>query len=152
MSGHKQTEETRERLRQIRILHPVKYWLGKKRSPESRERMRIAKLGTRHTEEWKQKNSIRMMGNNRGFKKGVKPINWKGDEALSRRAKIVLLRDEYTCRTCGMVDLEIMQVDHILEKALGGNDSFDNLQTLCPNCHARKTIRFMKVVRLSQKK
>ena len=31
------------------------------------------------------------------------------------------------------------QVDHIVPLAMGGPDSFENLQALCPNCHADKT-------------
>ena len=31
------------------------------------------------------------------------------------------------------------QVDHIVPRAEGGTDDEDNLQALCPSCHARKT-------------
>lgn len=31
------------------------------------------------------------------------------------------------------------EVDHITPKALGGSDSFDNLEVLCRECHQKKT-------------
>jgi 5-methylcytosine-specific restriction endonuclease McrA len=54
---------------------------------------------------------------------------------------VVLRRDRYTCRTCGVRrrarDLE---VDHIRELADGGAAlDYANLQTLCPLCHRAKT-------------
>jgi 5-methylcytosine-specific restriction endonuclease McrA len=56
----------------------------------------------------------------------------------------VLIRDNFTCKKCGFSNKEIMEVDHILEKMRGGTDTMENLQTLCPNCHAIKTNRFLK--------
>ena len=32
-------------------------------------------------------------------------------------------------------------VDHIVRRALGGTDDFDNLQALCHSCHSRKTAK-----------
>jgi 5-methylcytosine-specific restriction protein A len=31
------------------------------------------------------------------------------------------------------------EIDHVLALYLGGTDTFDNLQALCPNCHRQKT-------------
>lgn len=138
-SGFKHSEETKEKLRQAKLNNPTKYWLGKKR-PEITAWLNYE--GRKHTEEWKAQNAERMKGNTYGFQKGHRPVNWKG--SLKYQNKQVLLRDDYTCQTCGMRDEEIMEVDHIIEKALGGADTQENLQTLCPNCHARKTIKFMK--------
>jgi hypothetical protein len=53
-------------------------------------------------------------------------------------------RDDYTCRVCGLREPEIMHVDHILPRYVVGNvaqyDALENLVTLCPNDHARKTV------------
>lgn len=68
---------------------------------------------------------------------------WRGG-SFSYRKRFVLKRDNWTCAVCGLKDLEIMEVDHIIEKFYGGTDDFENLQTLCPNCHARKTNRFLR--------
>jgi hypothetical protein len=74
--------------------------------------------------------------------KGDKNGAWKGTDDKYFR-KIALERDKYTCRSCGFSEKEIMQVDHIKPKMLFPELRFniENLQTLCPNCHARKTIK-----------
>jgi 5-methylcytosine-specific restriction endonuclease McrA len=62
------------------------------------------------------------------------------------------------CVACGMTDIRILEFDHILDKrvaprvteangqalvyqVLAGNT--DNLQLLCPNCHALKTLNLL---------
>lgn len=48
---------------------------------------------------------------------------------------IVLDAHEGRCDICGMNNLAILQVHHILPlKEEGGND-YDNFSVLCPNCH-----------------
>jgi 5-methylcytosine-specific restriction protein A len=56
------------------------------------------------------------------------------------RAKI-LLRDKWQCQSCGRIcaDRYEAQVDHRVAKRDGGDDSDDNLQTLCLTCHGRKS-------------
>lgn len=44
----------------------------------------------------------------------------------------------------GSFDLSGYQFDHIEEYCLTQNNSIDNIQALCPNCHAVKTKLFMK--------
>ena len=44
-----------------------------------------------------------------------------------------------TCNYCGDIGLE---VDHVIELAAGGEDTIDNLQVLCKECHKRKTSAF----------
>jgi len=58
-------------------------------------------------------------------------------------AQQILIRDDYTCQVCGLKDLEIVLVDHILPKSIYPELKNDpnNLQVLCPNCHTRKTKR-----------
>ena len=62
---------------------------------------------------------------------------------------VVLERDNYTCRICGMTDKEHREkwnigitIDHIDSKGRNSkikNHSLDNLQTLCLSCHCRKS-------------
>jgi 5-methylcytosine-specific restriction endonuclease McrA len=33
-----------------------------------------------------------------------------------------------------------LDVDHIVPRSRGGTDNIENLQTLCRNCHRRKTL------------
>ena len=51
----------------------------------------------------------------------------------------IFARDNYACRYCGRILPEdILQIDHIVPRALGGSDELDNLATACPNCNYRK--------------
>lgn len=74
----------------------------------------------------------------------LKPIsNWgsgRGGRAWRKLKEQIHLRDNYTCQHCGIVTLEL-ECDHILNKAQGGTDDLDNLQSLCKSCHAKKTQR-----------
>jgi 5-methylcytosine-specific restriction protein A len=53
---------------------------------------------------------------------------------------LVLERDNYTCRNCGVKQSEgfTMHVDHIIPVSKGGNNEMENLQTLCPKCNSQK--------------
>jgi hypothetical protein len=50
--------------------------------------------------------------------------------------ELVLARDGHLCQRCGAEGG--LQVDHIHERQHGGDDSLDNLQTLCEICHKMK--------------
>lgn len=72
---------------------------------------------------------------------GERHPRWTGGNWLNIR-KIVLLNQDFTCQSCGLRDTEIMQVNHKLPKSRYPELARDieNLETLCPNCHARKTL------------
>ncbi|MCP4481011.1 MAG: HNH endonuclease [Planctomycetaceae bacterium] len=53
------------------------------------------------------------------------------------RAKEAKARDNYQCVECGVA--ETLETDHIIELSRGGSNEFDNLQTLCKECHHLKT-------------
>lgn len=48
------------------------------------------------------------------------------------------LRDEYTCRACGRVTVD-GEVDHEIPLHLGGQESDENRQWICHDCHRRKS-------------
>ena len=105
-------------------------WLGKKRPEMIGNQYAV---GTKHTSEWKQANSLRHKGNTNGFKKGFTPwnkgkrflaisgennVNWKG--GISQQTKTtrqldmetveyknwrisVFTRDSFTCQKCGEI-------------------------------------------------
>jgi hypothetical protein len=76
-------------------------------------------------------------------KSGAENRFWKnGSWPYWRRE--ALNRDDYTCSVCSFREPEIMEVDHIKERHYGGINTLANLQTLCPNCHRRKTNLFLK--------
>jgi 5-methylcytosine-specific restriction endonuclease McrA len=58
----------------------------------------------------------------------------------------VMLRDRYTCRLCGVRRrARELDVDHIVEIARGGASlEYSNLQTVCRECHGRKTREFLR--------
>ena len=45
----------------------------------------------------------------------------------------------YKCNMCCTILPPSFEVDHIIELHEGGEDAYENLQALCPNCHAKKT-------------
>jgi hypothetical protein len=49
----------------------------------------------------------------------------------------VLERDRFRCKYCGAQDVEL-HVDHIIPKALGGQDVLENLATACAPCNLGK--------------
>lgn len=83
-----------------------------------------------------------------GLQPRLKPLtshqskrNWgKGREgrAWRRLRAKMLVRDNYTCQLCGRVGGRL-ELDHIVNKAVGGTDDETNLQILCYQCHKTKT-------------
>lgn len=68
-------------------------------------------------------------------------------ESKAQKERIAILED-HTCQVCGFNEgylnskgkkSWIIEVDHIIDKALGGGETCDNLWILCPNCHEKKT-------------
>jgi len=54
---------------------------------------------------------------------------------LSR--KNILKRDNFQCAYCGRKD-NTLTIDHIIPKAKGGQDTWDNLITACISCNNKK--------------
>jgi 5-methylcytosine-specific restriction endonuclease McrA len=52
----------------------------------------------------------------------------------------VLRRDNHTCLYCGR-RLAVMTTDHVVPRALGGVDTWENLACACPQCNAEKGSR-----------
>ena len=67
----------------------------------------------------------------RTTKGGGLPSDW------STRREIVHARDKGQCRRCGLeVALGECHIHHLVRKSQGGMHTFDNLITLCRDCHA----------------
>ena len=82
-----------------------------------------------------------------------KPSNWykwgrgttteRGYGHAWRKIRAVRLKiDNGLCVMCKQQNKveQATEVDHIIEKAAGGTDDIDNLQSLCNVCHMNKTI------------
>lgn len=67
----------------------------------------------------------------------------RGYGATWRRLRTQVLAEEPLCRTCSGQGLTVpaTEVDHIVSKERGGEDTRDNLQPLCTPCHSRKTVQ-----------
>jgi 5-methylcytosine-specific restriction endonuclease McrA len=60
--------------------------------------------------------------------------------AFSKREFMKLAhRQEFRCAACRELLHWDSQIDHIVPWCLCHDDSYTNLQVLCPNCHADKT-------------
>lgn len=62
--------------------------------------------------------------------------------AWQKQRERILKRDAGLCQPCmrrGHVTPNCRAVDHITNKAQGGGDNDENLQTICPPCHKAKT-------------
>lgn len=68
-------------------------------------------------------------------------------KSLTPGQRYAILKDQnYTCahsHTCIMPDLRsrLFQVDHRVALCFGGQDARENLQVLCCECHAKKTLK-----------
>lgn len=45
------------------------------------------------------------------------------------------------CERCPYALVEILQVHHIIQRKDGGSDELENLELICPNCHAEEHFR-----------
>ncbi|MCX0337428.1 HNH endonuclease [Acinetobacter radioresistens] len=74
-------------------------------------------------------------------------VNWgsgRGGRPWRRLKQKIHLRDEWTCCSCGRVTHEL-ELDHIVNVAQGGTDDETNLQSLCVECHKKKTSKESRV-------
>ncbi|MCG2574213.1 HNH endonuclease [Acinetobacter sp. ME22] len=67
----------------------------------------------------------------------------RGGRPWRRLKQAVHVRDLWTCCQCGRVTMDL-ECDHIINKAQGGTDDMHNLQSLCKDCHSKKTIQESK--------
>lgn len=145
---------------------------GKIHSDIQNNNFSIAMIGRKYSKEVNMKKGRK--GNHNGFKKGEQGVwknkkfskihklnlriphpsslaenhhSWKGGSDKYWKNK-ALKRDDNICQKCGLKDNEIMIVDHIKPKSIYPElkKELSNLQTLCPNCHARKTVNELKEI------
>jgi len=62
----------------------------------------------------------------------------RGGRPWRRLKREVHERDGWTCCQCQRVTMNL-ECDHIVNKAQGGTDALDNLQSLCQECHGEKS-------------
>jgi RNA-directed DNA polymerase len=67
----------------------------------------------------------------------VKDMQFDGDNAhWQKQRRRALKRDNYRCKVCNRTwDETSIHVHHLIPKHEGGQDTLDNLVTLCEDCH-----------------
>lgn len=141
---YKFTEEQKQRLRESHLWQiPRNRWLKWVTTPrnkwipmseEAKQKMIASKKWRKNSLESNKKNS-----ESHKWERAYQRQWWK----WLYKKKQALKRDNRTCKECWFREDDIMVVDHIKPKSAFPELKFhlDNLSTLCPNCHARKTIR-----------
>ena len=56
--------------------------------------------------------------------------------ALKNQQEKVFCRDRHTCQLCSR-DVVVPEAHHVIFKSQGGDDSMENLLTLCFDCHIK---------------
>lgn len=80
---------------------------------------------------------------NRAYNKRRGSASSQGYGVAWRRLRTLQLAREPLCRIhrARGETVSAVEVDHIVPKAQGGRDAFENLQSLCKSCHSAKTAR-----------
>lgn len=125
-----QAEEIRKRLSEIRKAKPVKYWLGKNHSEETKKKIREARTKQVITPESRAKARLKMLNENHP--------NWRGDKvgypALHRWVKSHKGSPK-KCEQCGLNDesryYDWANIDHKYRRNL------DDFIRLCRSCHRK---------------
>lgn len=58
--------------------------------------------------------------------------------SVSLSRKNIFARDEHTCVYCGSKNRQTLTIDHVVPKAHGGRDTWENLVTACFDCNQEK--------------
>jgi hypothetical protein len=74
------------------------------------------------------------------MEKTIRPENFRrtGTPEWRKLRAMIFRRDKYICSSCGSRNTKL-ELDHIVPIAISKSDEHDNLQTLCKDCHSRKT-------------
>lgn len=74
----------------------------------------------------------------------LSPHPRKGKEFSRAVRRAIKERDGHACVLCGAS--RRLEIDHIVPVSLGGDNSIDNGQTLCHDCHRSKSLQQRKLV------
>jgi RNA-directed DNA polymerase len=68
---------------------------------------------------------------------------------LSSRLALLLKNEKGKCSHCEFIfkNEDVMEVDHIVPRAIGGKDEYKNLQLLHRHCHEVKTKTDLELIR-----
>jgi hypothetical protein len=144
--GYKHSQETIEKMRQAKLLRPVRYWKGKDRSeiftPEYKLNMSkiIKKLVDNGTHNF--------------WKGGLTKLSKiaRSSSQYKQWRKAVFERDNYTCKLCGIRGGKL-EADHIKPFSLFIKLRYkiSNGRTLCKQCHLGTDTYGRKALKLAFK-
>ena len=67
--------------------------------------------------------------------------------------KQIAFNQSWRCKVCSILLPPSYQIDHIIPHAISIDDSINNLQALCPNCHCTKTHKeHNRIIRYKKKR
>lgn len=72
-----------------------------------------------------------------GTKYTGRPLKDKVKTAQALKTRLIELRGP-KCERCPYSNVKILNVHHKIRRADGGSDDLDNLELICPNCHAEE--------------
>jgi len=130
---------------------------GYKRTEENKRKVKIAMLGKAH---WSRKykgekrEKIRRQSARGGILGGLSSSYFykerrKNFQVIAKVSvrRAVFERNNYTCQNCGYNKIKrILEIDHKIPVKVRPElrKNVTNMQVLCPNCHAEKTLKDLK--------
>lgn len=147
MKGRKHSEETKKKMS---VSGRGQKWTQEAKDRWSKKQMgeNNPMYGKTHSDEYKDRLKVEKSGKN--------AWNWQGGVTPENKARLsttewkeirlkVYKRDSYDCQVCGIkctnvkkVTWKVIQCHHIIPWRDGGEDSMDNLITLCTRCHGKE--------------
>ena len=70
------------------------------------------------------------------YKTGA-PVKDKVKDLNAIRDRVIALRGN-SCGRCGYSRYPVLHIHHVVEKSKGGTDDINNLELICPTCHAEE--------------
>lgn len=71
------------------------------------------------------------------YKQLGRPVKDKVKDLEALRNRLISLHGN-ECKRCGYNKYPILHIHHIIEKSKGGPDDINNLELICPLCHAEE--------------
>ncbi len=128
----------------------------KKNSKHSKETKKKISLSKKGKPSWNKgrKLSEKHKSNLRGKRPNARPWNYIDGRSKNQSwfrygsdwnniRKAVLIRDNFTCQYCFMMNIKF-DIHHKIPFLLTKDNSLNNLITLCDKCHRKEEVRIMK--------
>jgi len=125
LTGIKRSEKTKEKIRQENFKHPRRYWLDKKRSKDTKEKISKNRTG-------------QCLGKNNPAWNDGSSFEPYGAEFNKRLKEQIRARDKFACQQCRKKEktLDYILICHHIDYNKKNNDP-TNLISLCKTCHSQ---------------